>query len=233
MIVLGTGGTVGVAAAALVGGFVVTGLVYLLAWRHGVSPGLLIVIGLGISMACTSLISMLLVRADIRKAQEAAVWLTGSLNGRGWEHALPVGLTVLALTPFVLVLARQLLLQQLGDDLARGLGLRLQTSRAALIAVAVVLAATATAMAGPIGSSAAAGPIGFVALIAPQLARRFTGGPGLPLIPAAFAGAVLVVGADIIARRAFAPIELPVGVVTGVLGAPYFLWLLARRGGTA
>jgi len=107
---------------------------------------------------------------------------------------------------------------QLGDDTAAGLGVSVEPSRAGLLVVAVGLAAVATA---------SAGPVAFVAFVAAPIARRLVRAP-LTLVPAALTGALLVLLSDLVARRAFAPTELPVGVVTGVIGAPYLLWLLAR-----
>lgn len=228
-ITLGIGGsTLSITGMGLAGGVAAAALVYALAWHRGAGTGRLIVIGIGVGFAFYSISRLLLVRADLLEAQRALVWLTGSLHGRSWEHAVPVAVAVAVLTPLVLALGRTLLVHQLGDEMARGLGLRLQTSRGVLVAAAVVLAAVATAVAGPIG--AVAGPIGFVALISPQIARRLCGGPGLPLLPSACTGALLVLAADTIGRRAFAPIEVPVGVVMAIIGAPYFLWLVTRRG---
>lgn len=229
-ITLGYASTWSVAGMAIAGGLGTAALVYGLSWRHGVKTSRMIVIGIGLGFAFHSLRDLLLVRANLREAQRAMVWLTGSLHGRSWEQAIPVAVAVFVLLPMVLGLGRALLIHQLGDDLARGLGLRLQTTRATLIVMAVLLAAVATAVAGPIG--AIAGPVGFVALISPQVARQLTGGPGLPLFPSACTGALLVVVADLAGRRLFAPTELPVGVVMAVIGAPYFLWLIARRKGT-
>ncbi len=146
------------------------------------------------------------------------MWLTGSLNGRGWDDVRPVAAALVLLGPAVLVLARPLRTLQLGDDTALGLGTAVEPARMALLVVAVALAAIATACAGPIA---------FVAFVAAPIARRLTHS-SLALVPAALAGALLVLVADLVARRAFAPTELPVGVVTGIVGAPYLLWLLAR-----
>jgi iron complex transport system permease protein len=146
------------------------------------------------------------------------VWLTGSLNGRGWEHVRTVALADIVLIPALVALAASLRMLQLGDDAAKGLGVRVERDRLALVLVAVGLAGTAVA---------AAGPIIFVAFVAGPIARRITGDP-LALVPAALIGALLVVLSDVVARRLFAPTELPVGVVTGVVGAPYLLWLIAR-----
>jgi iron complex transport system permease protein len=120
--------------------------------------------------------------------------------------------------PAVLVLARPLRALQLGDDTARGVGLPVERSRAALIVVAVGCASVATA---------AAGPVAFVAFVAAPIARRLVRAP-LTIVPAALAGALLVLASDLVARTAFSPTELPVGIVTGLVGAPYLLWLLAR-----
>jgi iron complex transport system permease protein len=125
---------------------------------------------------------------------------------------------MLFLFPAVLWLARPLRALQLGDDTAKGLGVAVERSRVGLMVVAVALTAVATA---------AAGPIAFVAFVAPPIARRLVRTP-LTLVPSALIGALLLLLSDLIARRAFAPIELPVGVITGVIGGPYLLWLLAR-----
>jgi iron complex transport system permease protein len=115
-------------------------------------------------------------------------------------------------------LARPLRALQLGDETAKGVGVPVERSRVGLIMVAVALVAVATA---------AAGPIAFVAFIAPPIARRLVKAP-LTLVPSALIGALLLLLSDLVARRAFAPIELPVGVITGLIGGPYLLWLLAR-----
>jgi iron complex transport system permease protein len=125
---------------------------------------------------------------------------------------------MLFLFPAVLLLARPLRTLQLGDDTARGLGVRVERARLALVVVGVALAAMATA---------ATGPIAFVAFVAAPIARRLVRAP-LTLIPSALTGALLLLVSDLVARRVFAPVELPVGVVTGIIGAPYLVWLLAR-----
>jgi iron complex transport system permease protein len=163
--------------------------------------------------------SYLLVRADLVEATQATVWLTGSLNGRGWEHAAPLAAAVLLALALVTAVSRRLLPIELGTDSARALGVGLQSSLALSVLVAVVLAAVATA---------AAGPVGFVALMAPQVARRLVRSAGPPPVVSALAGMVLVVGADLAARTAL-PVELPVGIVTAVIGAPYLLHLIVAH----
>jgi iron complex transport system permease protein len=204
--------------AAFVGGLATTTAVYLLAYRRGLSAYRLVLVGIGIAAVMSSVTSFLLTRAEIDDVQRATVWLTGSLNGRGWGEVVTCRSPRPVLVPAVLVLARPLRALQLGDDTARGVGLPVERSRAALIVVAVGCASVATA---------AAGPVAFVAFVAAPIARRLVRAP-LTIVPAALAGALLVLASDLVARTAFSPTELPVGIVTGLVGAPYLLWLLAR-----
>lgn len=208
-----------VSLGALAGALATAAAIYLLAYKRGVLGYRLVLVGIGVAAVLSALTSYLLTRAEIFEAQRATVWLTGSLNGRSWDHVRPVALALVILLPVSLALGRQLRLLELGDDTAKGLGARVEPSRAGLIAAGVGLAAIATA---------SAGPIAFVALVAPQIARRLAHAAGATLVPSALVGAALVLLADLAARRAFAPTELPVGVVTGIIGAPYLLWLLAR-----
>ncbi|MGQ0842626.1 MAG: FecCD family ABC transporter permease [Sporichthyaceae bacterium] len=193
-------------------------VVYFLAYRDGLSPYRLVLVGIGVSYVLVSLVQYLLTRAELYEASRAYVWLAGSLNGRGWEHVRPVGVALVVLLPAAIVLTRTLRILQLGDDSARGLGVSVERSRLLLILVAVALVAVGTA---------AAGPVAFVALVAAPIARRLVNAP-LTIVPAALVGSVLVLIADLVGRRALAPTELPVGVVTGLIGAPYLLYLLAR-----
>ncbi len=204
--------------AALLGGLATTTAVYLLAYRNGLSAYRLVLVGIGLAAVLTSVTQYLLTRADINDVQRAMVWLTGSLNGRGWDDLLPLALALTVLVPAVLLLARPLRALQLGDDTARGVGVPVERSRAVLVVLAVACASVATATAGPVA---------FVAFVAGPVARRLVGAP-LTLVPAALVGALLVLLADLVARTVLSPTELPVGIVTGLVGAPYLLWLLAR-----
>jgi iron complex transport system permease protein len=208
-----------VSFGALCGAFLTAVLMYALAYRRGVSSYRLVLVGIGVGSVFLAIIEYLMTRAEIYDAQRAMVWLTGSLNGRGWEHVRPLALVMALLVPVVVVLARPLQGLQLGDDTARGVGISVERSRGGLVLVAVVLTAVATA---------SAGPVNFVSFLAGPIAKRLTRSSGAALVPAALVGALLLLAADLVARRAFAPTELPVGVVTGVLGAPFLLWLLAR-----
>ena len=210
--------SLGISSAALAGGLLTTTAIYLLAWRRGVDGQRLVLVGIGCGAVLSAITSWLLVRAQIWDATAAAVWLTGSLNARGWEQAGPLAWTLLVLGPAALLLTATLRVLQLGDDSTRALGVRLQLAQLATLVVAVGLAAMAVA---------AAGPIEFVAFVVPQVAMRLVGGSRPPLLASAVSGAVLVVASDLVARVVL-PTELPVGVVTAVVGAPYLIWLLVR-----
>ncbi|MEI8407288.1 MULTISPECIES: FecCD family ABC transporter permease [unclassified Kribbella] len=218
IITLGLTG-VAVSMLAIAGAVLTAFIMYVLAWRNGVSSYRLILIGIGIGAIATSITSYLLTKARVEIAQQALIWLTGSLNGRDWSNVRSMGITLAVLTPLIVYLVHRLRILQLGDETAYGLGLRVESSRLGLIVIGVLLAAVATA---------AAGPIGFVAFVAPPIARRLTRSPGPAMIASALLGALVVALSDLIAQHAFGDTQLPVGVVTGVVGAPYLMFLLAR-----
>ncbi|SCK53176.1 iron chelate uptake ABC transporter family permease subunit [Streptomyces sp. WMMB 322] len=224
-IVIVGGGSAALAGGALTGG-VVTGIaVYGLAWRGGMHGYRLVLVGIGVAAMLTGVNGYLLTKAQITEAGRAVLWMTGSLDGRGWDDAAPLLAAMAVLVPVVLLgCERPLRMMEMGDDAAAALGVRVQRVRLVLLAAAVLLVALA---------AAAAGPVAFVALTAPQLARRLTKAPGPNLLPAMCMGAALLVTADFCAQRVFGERELPVGVVTGVLGGGYLVWLLAteRRAG--
>lgn len=201
------------------GGAIVTALViYLLSIKGGFAGTRLILIGIGVAAMLQSVISYLLSRAANWDIQAAMQWLTGSLNSASWERVLPMAVAAAIIMPLMLSQGRSLSTLQLGDDSAAGLGLRVNTTRLLLILGAVALLAFATA---------ATGPIAFVAFMAGPIAARITGPGANLLLPSAFVGAVLVLGGDLIAQFAFGT-RYPVGVVTGVVGAPYLIYLLIR-----
>lgn len=204
---------------ALVGAVVTASAILLIAYKRGLAGFRLVLVGIGVAAMLSSLISFLLTRSDINRAMTAAAWLTGSLANRSGLHVTVIAVTLLVVVPLLLVLARHLRLLELGDDLARTLSGTRHGHRISLVLIAVVLAAMATA---------AAGPIGFVALVAPQITRRLLAGRHVGLAPSAAVGALLVVGADLTARLIFAPSEMPVGVLTAIIGSPVLLYLLAR-----
>jgi iron complex transport system permease protein len=220
MIVLFSGSAAAVTLGALVGGLVTGLAIYLLAWKQGVHGYRLVLVGIGVSAIVTAVNGYLLTKADIVDAARAVVWMTGSLNGRDWTQVWPLLVLCAILVPFVLAHARGLRMTEMGDDLSYALGVRVERVRLLLMVSAVLLTA---------GATAAVGPVGFVALTAPQLARRLTRSPGPNLVPAMCMGATLLIVADLASQRAFGSDQLPVGVVTGVLGGVYLLWLLVTE----
>ncbi|WEH37402.1 iron chelate uptake ABC transporter family permease subunit [Streptomyces sp. AM 4-1-1] len=220
VIVIFQGGVAAVAGGAVVGG-VLTGIaVHLLAWKRGVHGYRLVLVGIGAAAMLTAATHYLITKADLVDATRAVVWMTGSLDGRDWAQVWPLLAVCGLLVPLVLGHGRALRAMEMGDDAAYALGVRVERARLVLMGSAVLLVAVATA---------AAGPIAFVSLSAPQLARRLTRSPGPNLAPAAFMGAALLLVADWIAMDAFGDRQLPVGVVTGVLGGCYLLWLLVTE----
>ncbi|MEU3340534.1 iron chelate uptake ABC transporter family permease subunit [Streptomyces sp. NPDC006668] len=220
MIVLFSGSAAQVTLGALVGGLVTGLAIYLLAWKRGVHGYRLVLVGIGVSAVVTAVNGYLLTISDLVDAARAVVWMTGSLNGRDWDQVWPLLALCAVLVPLVLANARGLRLMEMGDDVSNALGVRVERVRALLMVAAVLLVATATA---------AAGPVSFVALTAPQLARRLTGSPGPNLLPSLCMGAALLVTADWASQRLLGADQLPVGVVTGVLGGVYLLWLLVTE----
>ncbi|WP_412544031.1 iron chelate uptake ABC transporter family permease subunit [Longispora sp. K20-0274] len=211
-----------VALGAVLGGLGTAVLVYVLAVRGGVGGTRLILMGIGVSAILLSVNAYLITRASWQDALAAQSWLIGSLNGRRWEHVVPLAVTLAVLLPLALSLGRRLALLEMGDDAAHALGVPVQRTRLVLVAVGVGLAAVGTA---------AAGPIGFVALAAPQIARRLTRSTGSGLPSAALTGALLLAGCDLATQR-LAP-SLPVGIATGAVGGCYLAWLLAHSWRTA
>ncbi|GAA2265014.1 iron chelate uptake ABC transporter family permease subunit [Streptomyces atrovirens] len=222
IIVLDTGAAQ-TAAGAVCGGLATAAAVYLLAWRRGVHGYRLVLVGIGASAVLGAATSFLYVRADIGKAAQAASWMIGSLNARDWTDVRVAALGPLVLLPVVLVCARRLTMLEMGDDTAAALGVPPERSRLVLLAAGTGLTAMAVA---------AAGPIPFVAMAAPQLARRVTRAAGPNVLPAGWTGALLVTAADLVTQRLTGSALLPVGVLTGVAGGAYLAWLLRgeRRG---
>jgi iron complex transport system permease protein len=204
---------------SVVGGLSAAALVYAFAWRGGLHATRFVLVGIGVSIALGSLTRLFLTKGDYLVAQQAKVWLTGSLNGRGYDQAAPLAWVLLALVPAILWAAYAQRMVSLDDSAATALGVRLGPVRLGLTALGVVLASVATG---------AAGPVDFVALLAPQIAHRLTRTAQLPLLSSALTGALIVLVADVLARRLFSPVELPVGVLTAAVGAPYLMWLITR-----
>ncbi|MEV4996135.1 iron chelate uptake ABC transporter family permease subunit [Streptomyces niveus] len=210
--------SVGLSAAALAGGLLTGLLVYFLAWRRGIDGMRLILIGISVSAVMQAITTWLLVQADIRDVARAQVWLVGSLDNRSWDDVRVALWCTLVLLAVVAGAAFQFKPLHLGDEVAAGLGVRYTVVRAVLLLCAVLLAA--------VGVSAA-GPVAFVALVAPQVAMRLMRCPTPPLLASGLVGALLLIGADLVARAGL-PITLPVGVVTAAIGGPFLVYLLVR-----
>jgi iron complex transport system permease protein len=208
------------AGGALAGGLATALVVYLLAIKRGVQGFRLIIVGIAISAMLGSANEWFITKLNLQAAFVAALWGQGTLNGLGWAQVTPVVVTVGALCLALFAYGPRLSLLEMGEDGAAALGVRVERVRLAYLVIGVALTAVATA---------AAGPISFIALAAPQLAQRLTRTPGIALLPSAVMGAFLLMLSDWLAQWAFAPTQLPVGVVTVSVGGIYFVWLLVRQ----
>jgi len=207
--------------SAFTGALVVSLLIYFLAWEGGSSPLRLILIGVGIATVIGACTSVIVTFGEINSVSQALVWLAGSVYGRSWEQVFAFLPWLAVFVPLALVKTRQLNALALGDDLATGLGCHVEWQRGWLLLISTALAGSAVATAGAIG---------FVGLMAPHMARQFVGSTHGSLVPVAgMMGAMLVVVADLLGRTLFAPIEIPCGIVTAVIGAPYFMYLLVQK----
>lgn len=219
ILVFGASGAA-VAGGAIAGGFITAAVVYGLSYKGGVQGYRLVLVGIGISAVLMSLNSYLIIRAQVDQAQGAAIWITGTLNGRGWPEDIAVGVCLLILVPMALKLNPSLALMEMGDDSAKALGVAVERDRLLLMVVGVGLTAVATA---------AVGPIAFVALASPHLARMLCRSHRPGPVTAGLMGALLLMVADFAAQRLFAPTQLPTGVLTSAIGGAYLAWLLTRQ----
>ncbi|MET9494065.1 iron ABC transporter permease [Streptomyces sp. NPDC006552] len=213
-------GSWGIAGAALAGAALSSALVFGLAAKGGFLQSRLVLIGIGVATGTTALISLLIVLTDRFSATKALTWLSGSTYGRTFPDVLPVAAVLVIATAVAVVRRRELDLVSLDEDTPRLLGLALGRGRLGFLVLSVVLSATAVA---------AAGTIGFVGLVAPHAARALVGRRHVRVVPVAMLlGAVLVCGSDLLGRTVIAPAQLGAGLVTAVVGTPYFVYLLVR-----
>ncbi|MGG1676910.1 FecCD family ABC transporter permease [Neobacillus sp. NRS-1170] len=206
--------------AAFIGAGAVAFLVYLLAWKNGVSPIRLVLIGIGISTLTQALTTLTMVMGPIYQASQANIWITGTVYGSNWKNVATLVPWTVVFLIIAFAAARTINIQELGDEVATGLGGKVQKQRFLLLMISTAL----------IGSSVAfAGGIGFVGLMAPHMARRLVGSSfGAQLPTSALLGGILVMIADLIGRTMFSPLEVPAGVFTAGIGAPYFIYLLFK-----
>ncbi|CAM5257577.1 Ferric enterobactin transport system permease protein FepG [Streptomyces alboniger] len=208
------------AVGSVLGGLVVAATIYLLSFDKGFSGLRLVVIGIAVNAMVTAINSWIVLRAELEVAIAAVGWSAGSLNGVGWDD-LGIPFTVIGVLLVVMAGQAHAMHQAaLGDAVASSTGVRLDRLRLLMVLVGVGCTATVTAVTGPIV---------FVALAAPQIGRRLAGAAGVPLLPAALTGAVLLQGADLIAQMLLAPVALPVGVVSTAIGGCYLIWLLTKE----
>ncbi|ORM73828.1 iron ABC transporter permease [Pantoea wallisii] len=206
--------------AALLGGIATAALVYAFAWRNGVETFRLIIVGISVRALLMALNSWLIISASLESALSAGLWSAGSLNGITWAKTPPVVAVLLASLLLTGLLARRMRLLEMGDDTSCALGIPVERSRLWLMLLGVLLTAASTALVGPVS---------FVALLAPQIARRLGGGEKGALWLAALCGALLLTAADYAAQHLFLPYQLPVGVITVSLGGLYLIALLVRE----
>ncbi len=214
-IVLLDAGSTAISGSALLGALLTALLIYVLAWRDGITGYRFILIGIGITNLMVSVIGYIISRAQLYEAREAMTWLAGSVGQSGAGELRTLLVAVVLVVPVGVLLERQLRTLELGDDTARALGSRVELTRLVLLALSIVLIGLATAVAGPIL---------FVALIAGPIAQRLAGSHS-GIVAAGLVGAVIVLGADLLAQHVM-PQPLPTGVLTGIIGAPYLIWLL-------
>lgn len=219
VILVWDGGSSDIALGAIAAGVITAAAVYLLSFRGGVQGYRLVLVGIGIGAMMLAVNDYLITRARKDDAYEAARWLVGSLNNAAWDNVIPVALALAVLLPAALLLGGRLRMLEMGDDAAKALGVNVERSRLALSGTGVALTAVGVA---------STGPIAFVALAAPQLARRLTRTPSPGLLTSALMGGTVLVLSDLLGQRIF-PKDLPVGVVTGLVGGVYLAWLLASE----
>ncbi|WP_325176801.1 FecCD family ABC transporter permease [Paenibacillus alkalitolerans] len=207
--------------AATLGAWAISLIIYVLAWKQGVTPVRLVLIGIGVDLLIDALTTIMLVTSPMYKTSQSYIWLTGTVYGSSWENVLTILPWTIVLIPFALIYARNVNVQQLGDDIAQGVGSSVQRHRFILLFISVALAGSAVAVAGGVA---------FVGLIAPHMARKMVGpvfGGVLPV--SALIGGLTVLLADLAARTLFMPHDIPVGVLTSAVGAPFFIYLLYRN----
>jgi iron complex transport system permease protein len=207
-----------ISAVAMIAGVLTAALIYLLSHGGTFSGGRLILVGIGVGAMLNSVISYLLLRANQYDIPGAMRWLSGSLNGVRKEELPPLILSVLLLSPILLILEGRLKIIELGDEKATALGVRSDRTRVILMLCAVGLIAFGTSVTGPVA---------FVAFLAGPIAKRLTGDGSPSLLAAGLTGGAMTLGADLLGQFAF-DTKFPVGIITGLIGAPYLLFLLVK-----
>jgi iron complex transport system permease protein len=209
---------------AIAGGLITATLVLFLSWRSGLNTYRLVLVGIGFNFLLVAILDLILSRIDINQAMEMNKWLAGTLNATHWQHVKQLVIGLLLLLPLVFFLQFKLNLLAFDDDLATALGIEVNKVRLAIIIVGVLLTALAVTVAGPLP---------FIAFVSGPIARRLLKNSGAVLFTAGLVGALVTLLADTCARYLGLWVNMPTGVFTALIGAPYLLWLLAsqiRRG---
>lgn len=206
--------------SAFIGATLIAFLVYFLSWKNGVSPVRLVLIGIGVSAMMQALTTLMMLMGPIYRASQANIWITGTVHGSTWGNVWVLVPWTLILVSIAFILSRNVNVQELGEEIATGVGGHVQRQRFVLLLVSTGLVASSVAFAGGIG---------FVGLMAPHMARRLVGSAFGALLPvSALIGGILVMLADLLGRTMFSPLEVPAGVFTASIGAPYFIYLLFK-----
>lgn len=206
---------------AIIGAFASAILIYTLSYRKGISPTRLILIGIGVNAGIQAIITLYQLSMSKGDYNQALTWISGSLWGSSWKYFFLILPIVIVMVGISVYKSRVLDMLDLGDELATGLGIAVEKERRIFFAIAVILSAAATSIAGNIA---------FLGLIAPQIAKRIVGPIHRRQIPAAaLISACIIVVADIVSKNMFSPIELPVGISISIIGVPYFVYLMLRE----
>ncbi|TVX94572.1 iron ABC transporter permease [Paenibacillus agilis] len=207
--------------AALIGGCFASTLTYMLAWKNGSSPLRMAMIGVAVSSAMGALTIYFTLAGPLHMVSQALGWMAGTVYGTSWKHVLYLAPWVVICGGIALFQSRNLNVLELGDSIAKGVGMRVERKRFLFIALSVILASSAVGIAGGIS---------FVGLMAPHMARKLVGNNNLVVLAAsALIGALLVLLADLIGRTVFVPLDVPAGIFTALLGAPFFMYLMFRQ----
>ncbi|WP_339267375.1 iron ABC transporter permease [Paenibacillus sp. FSL K6-1330] len=206
--------------AALFGAFLAAFLIYSIAWKQGVTPIRLVLVGIGINAAFGALIIVFQLMMDPNNFMQATIWLSGSIWGASWEYVYAILPWILLLVPWAVYKSQNLNVLNLGDHTAAGLGVMVERERRTLLFISVALAGACVAVGGGIA---------FLGLVAPHLARKLVGPRHQGMLPvSALLGSLVLLVADMIGKNLMAPSEIPVGLVVSCLGAPYFIYLLIK-----
>ncbi|MDF2724628.1 MAG: transport system permease [Paenibacillus sp.] len=206
---------------AMAGAVLASILLYLLAWKKGITPVRLILIGIGMASLTSAATTMMILFSPKNDPGQAYLWMTGSVYAANWENVLTILPWAMVLLPLAFLLSRHVNIGQLGDDIAASAGSAVERNRLILLLISVALAAAAVSVAGGIG---------FVGLLAPHMARKLVGSSFTRLLPVSvLLGGMIVMLADLAGRTFFLPLDVPAGVFTSAVGAPFFIYLLYAK----